>query len=68
MACQSSRDHAADVLFEDDSDDPPLPVCILEALLRVNQIDCCCCKSPPLVEHVACLTASALIHRGKNVG
>ena len=55
VVCQYSRDHAADVLFEDDSDDPPLPVCILEALLRV-----------PLVEYVTCPTASTLIHQGMN--
>lgn len=29
-----TRDHAADVLFEDSGDDQPLPICILEALLK----------------------------------
>ena len=32
----SFRDHATDVLFEDEGEDQPLPVCILEALLKVH--------------------------------
>ena len=32
----SFRDHATDVLFEDEGEDQPLPVCILDALLKVH--------------------------------
>ena len=34
----TDRDHAADVLFEDSGDDQPLPICILEALLKVCSV------------------------------
>ena len=30
------RDHAADVLFDEDSEDQSLPLCILESLLKVH--------------------------------
>ncbi len=32
----SCRDHAADVLFEDEGEDSPIPACILNALMKVS--------------------------------